>query len=373
MTYPACGRCHRLFQKGGTMEPKTENTLKNTIYSVGVDKTPNLREKIIEVHGKDSDVNRAADELDCYVSDPETRKSGWYWHFFNKLRSSMWCLYPHSNDIVKTQMAREFGLKQVQIEEFPSGKAVRYFENSTRSKWEVEMGELWLTSPSPLKLTSYAELPMSLAGNSISGDVEAELIDIGHGTSDFDYKVDVKGKMVLTSNHPEMVVDKAVYEKGAVGIISYWSVPSVIDLPNRQPGDFPDHIGWARLPEPTDEKPGSLAFMISSRRAQELGYELTFFQSNHEGAIIDFIQKETPNSSGILINPGALTHYGYSLHDALADCGLPIVEVHLSNIFAREDWRRQSVIADVTIGQVTGFKTESYSLGLAALVNYLRR
>jgi len=172
------------------------------------------------------------------------------------------------------QKAKEFGLKQVQIERFPSGKAVRYFENSTRSSWEVKKGELWLTSPFPLKITSYAELPMSLAGNSISGDMEAELVDIGHGTHDADYRVGVKGKIVLTSNHPEMIVDKAVYEKGAVGIISYWSVPSVIDLPNRQPGDFPDHVGWARLPEPTDKKPGSFAFMISSRRAQELKFLL---------------------------------------------------------------------------------------------------
>ena len=109
-----------------------------------------------------------------------------------------------------------------------------------------------------------------------------------------------------------------------------------------------------------------------SQRAQELGCELAFFQSNHEGEIIDFIQRETPTAVGILINPGALTHYGYSLHDALADCKLPVVEVHLSNIYAREDWRRKSVIADATIGQVTGFKTESYSLGLVALTNYIR-
>ena len=109
-----------------------------------------------------------------------------------------------------------------------------------------------------------------------------------------------------------------------------------------------------------------------SQRAQELGCELTFFQSNHEGEIIDFIQKEASASAGILINPGALTHYGYSLHDALADCGLPVVEVHLSNIYTREHWRRHSAISDVTIGQVTGFKAESYILGLVALTNYIR-
>lgn len=109
-----------------------------------------------------------------------------------------------------------------------------------------------------------------------------------------------------------------------------------------------------------------------TRRAEELDCELVFFQSNHEGEIIDFIQKETPLSKGILINPGALTHYGYSLHDALADSRLPVVEVHLSNIHAREDWRRLSVIADATIGQIAGFKADSYHLALIALTNHIR-
>ena len=108
-----------------------------------------------------------------------------------------------------------------------------------------------------------------------------------------------------------------------------------------------------------------------SQKAQELGCELVFFQSNHEGAIIDFIQKEASLSSGILINPGALTHYGYSLHDALADAGLPVIEVHLSDIHAREEWRSLSVITDVTIDQIAGFKAESYHMGLVALTNYI--
>ncbi len=109
-----------------------------------------------------------------------------------------------------------------------------------------------------------------------------------------------------------------------------------------------------------------------SRKGEELGCELVFFQSNHEGSIIDFIQEEAVPADGILINPGALTHYGYSLHDALVDSGLPAVEVHLSNIHAREDWRKTSVIADVTIGQFAGHKTQSYFMGLQALIDYIR-
>jgi len=107
-------------------------------------------------------------------------------------------------------------------------------------------------------------------------------------------------------------------------------------------------------------------------RGKTLGCELVFFQSNHEGSIIDFIQEKATGANGILINPGALTHYGYSLHDSLVDSELPVVEVHLSNIHAREEWRRRSVISDVVIKQVSGLKAQSYLLGLEALVNHIR-
>jgi 3-dehydroquinate dehydratase-2 len=103
---------------------------------------------------------------------------------------------------------------------------------------------------------------------------------------------------------------------------------------------------------------------LLQKRARELGVELETFQSNHEGALVDFIQKKSPGATGIIINPGALAHYGLSLRDALADTGLPVIEVHLSNICAREDFRRRSVIAPIARGQISGLGWRGY---LAAL------
>ena len=102
-------------------------------------------------------------------------------------------------------------------------------------------------------------------------------------------------------------------------------------------------------------------------QARELKVELAFFQSNSEGAIVDFIQAQAPRADGIIINPGALTHYGLSLKDALAATGLPVVEVHLSNIYAREDWRHNSVVAPVARGQITGLGWRGYILALEYL------
>ena len=106
-------------------------------------------------------------------------------------------------------------------------------------------------------------------------------------------------------------------------------------------------------------------------RARALGVEVDFFQSNHEGAIVDYIQESAPSASGIVINAGALTHYGLSLREALADAGLPTVEVHLSNIHSRERFRRRSVVAPLAIGQIAGLGWRGYLFALEYLAEHL--
>lgn len=108
------------------------------------------------------------------------------------------------------------------------------------------------------------------------------------------------------------------------------------------------------------------------RQAGELGIDIAIFQSNSEAELINFVQAETPQADGIIINPGALTHYGLSLHDALADASIPIIEVHLSNIYAREDWRSESVIAPIAKGQITGLGWRGYLAALQILTQELR-
>lgn len=122
---------------------------------------------------------------------------------------------------------------------------------------------------------------------------------------------------------------------------------------------------------------GAITLEEINRRLQQeaelLGVEIRIIQSNHEGEIVDLIGGSGNTADAILINPAAYTHTSVAIRDALAAVDIPSVEVHLSNIYRREDFRRQSMIAPVVMGQISGFGVESYLLGLRAAVKLTRR
>lgn len=122
----------------------------------------------------------------------------------------------------------------------------------------------------------------------------------------------------------------------------------------------PEIYGATTLPQIDD---------MVRERAVAAGVTLLAFQSNHEGALIDFLQAEGWDADGIIINPGALTHYGLSLRDALASLSAPIIEVHLSNVYRREQFRHTSVVAPVATGQIAGLGWRGYLLALEWLLN----
>ncbi|WP_270941933.1 type II 3-dehydroquinate dehydratase [Romboutsia lituseburensis] len=96
---------------------------------------------------------------------------------------------------------------------------------------------------------------------------------------------------------------------------------------------------------------------------------IEFFQSNHEGCIIDKIHESMDRYDGIVLNPGAFTHYSYAIHDAIKSIDINVVEVHISNIHKREEFRQKSVTASACMGQISGFGFDSYVLGITALIN----
>ena len=126
----------------------------------------------------------------------------------------------------------------------------------------------------------------------------------------------------------------------------------------------PEVYGTATLPEIN----ASL-----EARAAELGVVLKIFQSNHEGEILDFLEEVAPWAQGVLINPAGFTHTSVALRDGLVGIDLPVVEVHLSNPSAREEFRHRSFISPIALGTVAGFGENSYLLGLQGLVARLSR
>ena len=107
-------------------------------------------------------------------------------------------------------------------------------------------------------------------------------------------------------------------------------------------------------------------------RALELNADMDGRQTNHEGTIVDWIGESYGFFDAILLNPGAYTHTSLAIHDAIAGAGVPTIEVHLSNIYAREEFRRHSVIASACVGSIVGFRGDGYVLAVEAVVRYLR-
>ncbi|WP_338777065.1 type II 3-dehydroquinate dehydratase [Metabacillus sp. FJAT-52054] len=103
--------------------------------------------------------------------------------------------------------------------------------------------------------------------------------------------------------------------------------------------------------------------------AEDAGIEVTCFQSNHEGDLIDAIHEADEQYDGIVLNPGAFTHYSYAIRDAVAGVSVPVMEVHISNVYAREEFRHHSVIAPAALGQIAGLGFYGYRLALQALMN----
>tara|TARA_Y100000758_G_scaffold299984_1_gene263356 strand:+ start:724 stop:1170 length:447 start_codon:yes stop_codon:yes gene_type:complete len=109
-----------------------------------------------------------------------------------------------------------------------------------------------------------------------------------------------------------------------------------------------------------------------SETASSLDVEIKHFQSNQEGNIVDFLQSERDGSDGLIINGGALTHYGLSLRDAVLDAGIPFVEIHISNIHSRDGYRRHSVVEDIAVGQIAGLGVKGYEYALQLIVQHVR-
>ena len=120
-----------------------------------------------------------------------------------------------------------------------------------------------------------------------------------------------------------------------------------------------------------DQSYSALSEMVMDK-ADELGVKCEIFQSNHEGAIIDKLHSARKDFDGVVLNAGAYTHYSYAIRDAIAAIKIPVIEVHISNVFARDEFRKNSVIAPVCKGSISGFGFAGYLMAMDALAKYSR-
>ena len=127
-----------------------------------------------------------------------------------------------------------------------------------------------------------------------------------------------------------------------------------------------------REPDIYGKKTYSDLIDLLKSKAEAEGIEIAFMQSNHEGDLVDAIQNAYPDTDGIIINPAAYTHTSVAIRDAIAAVGVPTIEIHMTNIHAREEFRHNSLISSVCIGQICGFKQNSYQLGLKAMYEFLK-
>ncbi len=175
----------------------------------------------------------------------------------------------HKAAMYVEEQAKAYGLKDVKTEKYAADGETWNFTHRTSPAWDAEMGELWLVEPTKKKLADYNEIRVSLAPGSHSTDVTAELVDVGVGEKAEDYQgVDVKSKMVLASGSPRSVQEQAVFERGALGVLSYYTISW---QNTRQPGDFPDQVTWSSISPQSDEgQQGGFGFMLSYRTGMML-------------------------------------------------------------------------------------------------------
>jgi aminopeptidase YwaD len=196
-------------------------------------------------------------------------KAWWHVHSLAQYHRIQPSAVYHQAALYVEEKAKDYGLEDVKIEKFVADGKTMNFTFRTRPAWDAEKGELWIIEPIKKKIADFDEIRVSLAVYSRDAQVTGELVDVGSGESPKDYEgKDVKGRMVLASGHPGAVQRLAVFEREALGVLSYYTIAW---QRTRQPGDYPDQVTWGRIdPESDDGQQSTFAFMLSYRNGTML-------------------------------------------------------------------------------------------------------